>query len=660
MQNFKLSDKTLTCICLVLAALTCFVYWDSMHAGYIQLDDQLYVAHNEMVLSGLNWQSVKWAFSAVAAHETANWHPLTWISLMADAHLSGAVPEAFHRTNVLLHSLNSVLVFLLFARMTGSNVRSAAVAVVFAVHPIHVESVAWISERKDVLSMCFGLLALHAYVTYAGCLSGRSRWYAACLLATVASLLCKQMLVTLPVLLLLIDYWPLRRTTVYSDSADLFSRLQHRFERLPDSIFGLRTWLVIEKIPFAFVSAAFCVVALCSQSAGKAVSSIDAIHLLPRVGNALIAYGKYLRKSVFPTDLAIFYPYPVHGIAIADVIISLSIISAISVLVVRYRQSCPFLMVGWLWFIVSLLPVIGIVQIGSQQMADRYMYIPLIGLSVMIAWLPSPRFVAQADRIIACSILFSVYLIFLVASCRFQVALWNEPERLFLHATEVTDNNSVAFDCLGDTHAERGDHQSAIACFRQSLSIRPREHATRFALSRSLAEQGNLQSALSNCAIAVRQSPDSSRYLILLGQIASRLGDCSLAIRTLQKAVLLEPESPMVHRALGEAYGQCEQLEAALIHFEESLRLSPTDAQVRNSTGFVLRALGRLDEAENQLRISLSLDAASPVTHANLGALLAAKGQRAAAIRHFEEALRIQPVFPQAQRDLDEIRASDR
>lgn len=658
MQIIKRLDSTSTGICLILVVLTYLSYREALDFGYVHLDDQLYVAHNEMVLSGLNRESLKWAFSMDAVHETANWHPLTWLSLMADAHLFGGEPESFHRTNIVLHGVNSVLVFLLFARMTSSRGRSAIVALIFAVHPIHVESVAWISERKDVLSTWFGLLALHAYVAHVRSPSGRCTWYTACLLATLGSLLCKQMLVTLPILLLLLDHWPLRRASLTPGASEFFSRLQGRLDWVPDSLRGIRTWLVIEKIPFAILSVIFSVVAMCSQSAGKALASADVLPLSTRVGNSFIAYGNYLSKSIFPTDLAVFYPYPINDIAVVDVVVWFLMICAISAIVMQYRRSSPFLITGWLWFIVSLVPVIGLVQIGEQQMADRYMYVPLIGLSVMAAWLPSRR-PASYPRLLLYASFLTGYVVFLAASCQSQVALWKDSERLFRHATEVTSNNAVAFDCLGDAYAERGEHSSAIACYRQSLGINSTDHSTRFALSRSLAEQGNLQAAFSNCTIAVRQSPETSRYHVLLGQLASHLGDCQLAIVTLRNAVQLEPDSSIAHKALGEAYGQCGQLDAALTHFEEAIRLSPDDAQTRNSIGFVLRTLGLLEEAEQQLRISLSLDPSSAVTHANLGLLLAAKGLRGDAIRHLREALRIQPSFPQAQHELDQLLAGD-
>lgn len=659
MQIIKRLDTTSTGVCLILAVLTYISYREALDFGYVHLDDQLYVAHNEMVLSGLNRESLRWAFSMDAVHETANWHPLTWLSLMTDAHFFGGEPESFHRTNIVLHGVNSVLVFLLLVRMTSSRGRSAIVALIFALHPIHVESVAWISERKDVLSTWFGLLALHAYVAHVQSPSGRCSWYAACLLAALGSLLCKPMLVTLPILLLLLDHWPLRRASVTPDAADSFSRLPCRLDWVPDSMRGIRTWLVMEKIPFAILSVVFSVVAMCSQSAGKALASSDVLPLSTRVGNSFIAYGNYLSKSIFPTDLAVFYPYPINDIAVLNMVVWFLIICGISALVTRYRRSSPFLMTGWLWFIVSLVPVIGLVQIGEQQMADRYMYIPLIGLSVMAAWLPS-RLPASNPRLILYACFLTGYVVFLVASCQSQVALWKDSERLFRHATEVTSHNAVAFDCLGDAYAERGEHSSAIACYRQSLGIKSTEHSTRFALSRSLAELGNLQAAFSNCSIAVRQSPETSRYHVLLGQLASRLGDGNLAIVTLRNAIQLEPDSSIAHKALGEAYGQCGQFDVALVHFTKAVSLSPEDAHARNSIGFVLRTLGRLEEAEQQLRISLSLDPSSPVTHANLGLLLAATGRRDDAIRHLREALRIQPAFPQAQHELDQLLADER
>lgn len=647
------------CTCVALMLLTLVAYESVLDADFIPFDDEIYVAENDVVLTGLNWRSMQWAFGTDAVRLTANWHPLTWLSLMTDVQCFGPSPSVFHRTSVVLHGINSVLVFLLFFRMTGATFQSIFIAVVFCIHPLHVESVAWISERKDVLSAGFGLIAMHAYVAWARSPAKGTSWYILCLFATTASLLSKQMLVTLPVLLVLIDYWPLRRTGTQPSPGGHPASVPRLAGLLPGSIFGLPSRLVIEKVPLAIISFAFCLVAILSQSTGEALSSMEALPLPDRLGNAFVAYGQYLHHSFVPTNLSVFYPYPRNGNSMVEVAVSCSVISLISILTFRHRHSCPQLLIGWLWFLVSLLPVIGIVQVGTQQMADRYMYMPLIGLSVMVGW--SLPFAPAARPRVALISLFPVAscILVLLSLCRSQVELWNDSRALFQHAAQVTSANAVALDCLGDAHAVHGDHESAISCYRQSLAIRPENAATRFALSRSLAEQGYLTSAFANCSLAVRQSADSSRSLILLGQIATRLGRIDVAIPTLQKAIRLDPESSIAHAALGEAYGRDEQFDAALACFEECLRRSPENAQARNSAGFILRVLGRLDDAEQQLRMALEIDATSPETHANLGALLSLRGQRSAAIHHLEQALRIRPDFPQARKDLDRILTSE-
>ena len=343
-------------VALLVAVATLAVYARVATFDFINLDDPEYVHDNAHVLDGLSREGFVWAFTTTSQ---ANWHPLTWLSLQLDAELGGGSPRVFHATNVLLHVVSAVLLFFLFARMTGSVWRSALVAALFAVHPLHVESVAWITERKDVLSTALGLVACHLWVRSLERARVASR--ALAVAAYAASLLAKPMLVSLPILLLLFDVWPLRRTEPWRR-------------------------LIVEKAPYIALAAASCVVTSFAQAGGGVMRSLTQYPLQARGANAAVSYVLYLAKAAWPANLSVYYPYPYGGLPAWAVVGAVATLTVVTAVCVRSRSRAPYLLVGWLWYLVSLLPVIGLVQVGSQAMADRYTYVPLIGPFVMLAF----------------------------------------------------------------------------------------------------------------------------------------------------------------------------------------------------------------------------------------------------------------------------------
>ncbi|HZM04814.1 MAG TPA: tetratricopeptide repeat protein [Candidatus Saccharimonadales bacterium] len=426
-----------TLICLLLALVTLAIYWPATHFDFINYDDPDYVIYNSPIQHGLNRTSLAWAFKT---NHASNWHPLTWISHIADVSLSGLDPGRHHLTNILFHTANAVLVFLVLWQLTGAQWRSALVAALFAWHPLHVESVAWISERKDVLSAFFWLLTLSAYGRYA---KGSKIQYALALFFFACGLLSKPMIVTLPFVLLLMDFWPLRRR--------LF---------------------LLEKAPFFVLSVIVCAITVHAQQATHSVVSSAVLPLSQRLANALISAALYLGKTVWPVNLALPYPYS-HPWNFWQAAAAGILLLGISALAVARRRTQPFLLVGWLWFLGTLAPVIGLVQVGLQFMADRYTYLPLLGIFIMAAWTlpqewdrwPRPGFVFGA--------VIAGVLLFLAAGTENQLAYWRNSVTLFSHTVAVTSGNILAEYNLGEALARQGDEAQAITHYERAIAIHP-------------------------------------------------------------------------------------------------------------------------------------------------------------------------------------------
>ncbi|HXY33217.1 MAG TPA: hypothetical protein VEI07_03255, partial [Planctomycetaceae bacterium] len=449
----------------LLVGLTLAVYGQTCRFDFIVLDDPSYVKWNRYVLDGLKPSSVKWA---VAQFNDANWIPLTWLSLMLDATFFHNWPDGYHITNVLLHVANVLLVFIVFTRMTQSAAKSAFVAALFAIHPLHVESVAWVTERKDVLCTFFGLLSLWAYVSYAR--EPRRSRYVAAFGFLALSLLAKQTFVTLPCVFLLLDYWPLNRLGLLPARAG-GNATQDGVDSAPASMTNLRGPLR-EKIPFFALAGAFSLIAVIAQSKGG-IRSLEAVPFRARALNAIWAYGWYAWKALVPLDLAIFYPHPLEQLRPVDVLVPTTfLVAATAVAIVNLRRR-PYLIVGWLWYLGTLFPLIGLIQIGKQRVADRYAYLPLLGLYLAVAWLipsllPSTRLRRWLLPVAA------VGAVGVYAFLGFkEVQLWGDDVRLFEHALAVTQNNAMSRCSLGCALLGRGDHKAAIANLEDAIKLDP-------------------------------------------------------------------------------------------------------------------------------------------------------------------------------------------
>jgi len=553
----------LICFCLVIASLS--VYWQVYDHDFINYDDNAYITENRHVQAGLSREGVIWAFTTFHA---GNWHPLTWLSHMLDSELFGMKAGLHHLTSLLFHTLNSILLFLLFTRMTGELWKSAFVAALFALHPLHVESVAWVAERKDVLSAFFWFLTIWAYVRYTEQV-GLKR-YLQVLIFFALGLMSKPMLVTLPFALVLMDYWPLGRVQLWQwrDSGKL----------APNKVTILQ--VILEKAPLLALSAVFSFVAFIAQ--GRAVATLHSLWASDRIANALISYVTYIGQMFWPYDLAVYYPHP--GIVPGSQAIGAGflLICLTGLFIMSYR-SHPYLTVGWFWYLGTLIPVIGLIQVGSQAMADRYTYLPLIGLFIIIAWGIPSLFEKWRYRKAVFGIAISVMLLVMMLTTWRQVGLWKDSETLFSHAIKVTDNNDVAHYNLATALIERGRLNEAIKHCSESLRINPINELPHNNMGKALALQGKIDEAISHFSKALKINFEYADAHNNMGNALASKGQIKLAILHFSKALSLQPDFSDAHNNLGIALAMEGNLDAAIANFREALRSKPDDYRVREN-----------------------------------------------------------------------------
>jgi protein O-mannosyl-transferase len=548
---------------LLLALITLVVYLPVGSHGFIGYDDDDYITNNPIVQKGLTWVGIKWAFTTWFA---SNWHPLTWISHMLDCQLFGLNPGAQHLVNVLFHIANSLLLLFLLFRLTNSLWPSAMIAALFAWHPLHVESVAWISERKDVLSTFFELLALLTYVRYAKEHRRGSFWVS--LLFFALALLSKPMPVTLPFVLLLLDYWPLQRFGV------------------PDSKLKLQN-LILEKWPFFLLSAASCVVTFLAQHASQAVLSLEQFPLRFRVSNALLSYVKYLWKTIWPAKLAVSYPLQ-PSLPASEVWMAVIFLLVVTWLVRSRRRQNPYLFVGWLWYLGTLVPVIGFVQVGVQAMADRYTYFPLTGIFIAVVWGIKDLLVRLQVRPVLPAIVGGLILCACLWLTERQLSYWANDETLFGHAVAVTKNNDIAYINLGVALEKKGLQAEALADYRKALRINPRSVEARNNLANFLDKMGKPKEALELYQQALQLNPKAVFVHDNMAELLVELGRFNEAMNQYEEASRLNPADPRPHFLMGHALLKQGRVSEAVSQFHEALQLDPNDFQ---SLTFLARIL---------------------------------------------------------------------
>lgn len=540
--------------CGCLTALVLLVFAQTSSFEFLHFDDDVYVFDNPLVAGGLTLESIRWAFTTTHA---GLWQPLTWLSLMLDAQLFGLDPGAFHRTNLLLHLANSLLLYFLLGALTGRAGRAAAVAALFAIHPLHVESVAWVTERKDLLFTAFGFAAIGAYLWHAR-RPGPLRM-ATVLIAAAASLMAKQMLVTLPLLLLLLDFWPLGRLAPGRSPAG----------SAPPSLRAL----LLEKLPLFALAAAFSIAVYAAQRAGGAVSGVDAVPLAMRIANVVVGYASYLVKSVWPLRLSPLYVAPPGGHALLVVAGSAALLAGVGVAVARVRH--PAFRVGCLFFLVALLPVSGIVPIGLQFMADRFTYVPLVGLLVAGVWSLGDLLAARRVQQAAGWALLAVVIAASTVLAYPQVGRWRSSLALFEHAIRLDPGNWAARYYLGSALLAQRRFEEAAATYAAGLDINPNFRRARNNLAAALVELGRFEDAVVQYRLAIRAEPADPLPHANLGAALARLGRTEEAAGAFRRAVLLDPGNAQARNNLGSLLARSGMLEEARAQFIEALRLRP-------------------------------------------------------------------------------------
>jgi tetratricopeptide (TPR) repeat protein len=638
---------------LLLAAITALMFWRVAQHQFINYDDTCYVTDNSHVQAGVTWEGLEWAFCRLQGERTY-WHPLTWVSHMVDCALFGLNPVGHHLVNLFFHMLNTVLVFLVFQRMTKAFWRSAALAALFALHPLQVDTVAWVAERKNLLSAGFWLLTMWAYVRYAEVQSLKSkaqcqdsatgdtqhatrttphasRYYFLSLVFFALGLMCKPVLVTLPFVLLLLDYWPLQRLQPAS---------------LKTTAFALAR-LGWEKAPMFLLAGVSSLITIAGNRTVGALGDVSRMPLTLRTSNAIVSYVRYIGKTIFPTHLTILYPYP-GAWSGWTVTLCCLVLVGISALAVRALRSRPYLFVGWFWFLGVLVPFIGLIQAGEQAMADRFMYIPILGLLMIVVWGLAGLLETwpHKQRWLAGAATLAIGGCFVCSG--FQLRYWQDSEKLFRHAIEVTSGNYNAYDGLGSALDASGKHEEALACYAESVRLQPRYPEGQYDFGTVLLRMGRLEEAVRHLSAAVKYNPAFAHAHINLGQALLEQGKLDEAADHFSKAVRLAPDDAEAQYNLGTLLFMQEKVDGAVICFSEALRLKPEYGEAHGNLGVALMRQGKLGEGATHLAAAARLNPDNPGAHDNLGLAILELNHPAEAADQFTEALRLNPDAPAA------------
>ena len=657
-------------LCAALAACCAAAYAPALAHDFVNYDDGLYVTANARVQAGLSWPGVVWAFTTERAMYM---HPLTWMSHMLDCDLYGLRPWGHHLTSVLFHAANAALLFLVLAGMTKKTWPALLAAALWAAHPLRVESVAWVAERKDVLSMFFWLLGMGAYAWHRE-RPGFGR-YMTVVALFILGFLSKPMMVTFPFVLLLLDWWPLRRIdgTGPAPAARTMARP------------------VLEKVPLFVLTAAMCAVTMAMQSRGNNLDFMNSIPLADRCANAVVVYALYLAKTVWPSGLAVYYPHPIHR-PLWQVAAAAALLLVITAVTLAQSRRRPWLAVGWFWYLGTLVPVIELVQAGTFSHADRYTYIPLVGICVMAAWTWDDLLAAHAPRRRAAAAAALLCVAGYTAATVHQIGFWKDSKNLFGHALAVTEDNPLARNNLGAALLDEGDNAAAREQFGRALELdpaytrselnialllegegeradamrqcravieeKPDNFTARMQLGRGLMNEGDPGAAEAEFNEALRIDPESMRAHAELGELWNRRGDANKALDVFQQGLQINPRSREINGALAAMLFGRGKLAEAAVYYQEVLDVDPYDAQTLYNLGAVLAALQRPAEAEERYRQALRIKPRTAEAHNNLAGLLAQRGSLDEARRHYEEAIRLRPDFADALNNLAGVLAA--
>jgi len=611
-------------ICLFLVVATLAVYWQVLDNDFVHYDDDAYVTENLRVQKGVTFDNLTWAATSSLA---SNWHPITWISHMIDCQFYGLNPKGHHLTSLLFHVANTLLLLLIFVRMTGALWQSSLVAALFALHPLHVESVAWVAERKDVLSTFFMMLTLWVYTIYVK--KGGVRRYLLVVLFFVLGLMSKPMLVTLPFVLLMLDFWPLGRLCHIRDTRNEVTG-QHTDER--PNIFRL----VWEKVPFFTLAVVSSVVTFIVQERGGAVKLLEMYSIQTRIINAFVAYIEYIVNMVWPVKLAVLYPHPGNSLPIWKGVVTGLVMVLITVLVIRKARKIQYLAVGWFWYIVTLIPVIGIVQVGSQAMADRYTYITLIGLFVIIAWGANDLLSKWLRRKIWLGTLAAIILPVLIVLTWKQVQYWEDSITLYKHTLKHTSNNFIIYNNLGKVYNDSGKYKEAIEAYKQSTRIAPDYAMAHSNLGVSYNDSGKYKEAIEACRKAIWINPDYAKAYFNLSVAYGESGKYEEAIEACRKAIEIDPDYAMAHSNLGVAYGVLGMYKEAIEKFKQAIEIDPDDVMAHSNLGYAYLSSSMHKEAIEAYKQAIGIEPDSAKAHFGLGYACVLSNDRDLALEQYE------------------------
>jgi Flp pilus assembly protein TadD len=598
----------------VLILSTLLVFWQVRNFDFVNYDDDRYVYENPHVLNGLTPDGIIWAFTTGSV---SNWHPITWLSLMLDCQLFGKNPGWMHLINLLLHLVNTLLLFAVLKKMTSSLWPSAFVAAAFALHPMHVESFAWIAERKDVLSTLFWMLTLLAYAGYVK--RPTILRYLVTITIFAVGLMTKPMLVTLPFVLLLLDYWPM-----------------NRFDSQPAETSGRWHRIMIEKIPFFVLTAISSVITFFVQRSGGAVTYFRVLPLHSRVANAFLSYAKYIGKMFWPQDLAVFYPFDVRTIQFWQVVLCALLIVVVSVLAIRFGRKQKYLFVGWFWFVGTLIPVIGLVQVGQQSLADRYTYISYIGLFIIIGWGLPKLFSKWPQRKIALGLSMVIVLTTLGICAHQQVSFWNNSVTLFSHAVKVTRNNYLAYDSLGVAFNSLGRYQDAIEAYKQAIRIKPDYAEAYYNLGVVCDKLGRYQDAVESYKQAIKIKPHYAKAYINLGVACNKLGRYQDAVETYKQVMQIKPDYADAYINLGVTYYKLGRYQDAVESYKQAIRIKPDYALAHYNVGIACDKLGRYEDAVKAYKQAIRIKPDYIKAHYNLGLDYLTVGDKGSALEEYK------------------------
>ena len=644
---------SITGVCIVLVAATVFAYWSVTTCDFITFDDPEYVYRNRNVLAGLSWPGWKYAWTTF---ECSNWHPLTWLSLELDISLWGLKSARFHAVNLAFHLANVLLMFVILFRLTNGLGRSACAAALFALHPMHVESVAWVSERKDVLSTFFLFLTIGAYLNYVTRPS-TTRYLIVFIFMTLG-LLAKPMLVTMPILLILLDWWPLNRMA-WHDNVVVGNRFARHSVR----------WLIVEKLPLFCVALADALITITAQ---RDASKVLSLSLVIRIANMFYAYLWYLEKTILPTSLTVFYRHPEQNLTWSLVGLGILAVVGISIWVLCFYRTKPHLTFGWFWFVTSLLPVIGLVQVGGQAYADRYAYIPHIGLLVSIVWEAHARlWTTQVGRVVGNLALIAA-LIACISLTRTQVGFWKNNDMLWSHVLEVDPNNAIAHQHLADARYFEKDYPRTIKHLERTLELKRPASAWKLAKiyyiwGTCLIALNRPGEAIEKLQTSLKLVPNQESILNELTRILNEQGRHDEAAQFSARSATLEREAQLVLQAmqnphtesaqliLGQHHARLGNFDQAIVHFQIAIQLSPQSATAYNNLALAQAEVRRFEEAKTSFLRTIELNPKLAVAHFNLARLLEAEKDLSGAKKHFAEAFRLDPADYEAKQNLDRL-----